>query len=599
MASGLATRVTCPTRVGALACTCVAAVALALWLAVAPVTTWASESDGAGQAGAVMGQAMAALQGSSAQGDPAEAVSVAVAQASDPGSAGGTGSGAGAGTGATVGGSGTSAGTTGSLAAGAGTGATAGGTSAGSSASAASSAGSASDSAGASGSSGTSGASDSSSSSYDAMMRMFALQRLLVPAAPIALFVLLVAGAVVAWRMRLRSPRASFAGKYLRDVPTPDHPSVLGYLWHDGILRNGDLSAAIVRLGTLGVVRVERAVSQRASGWRGKTSTVYDSRLTLRPDADLAMLGPIDQATVDLLFGTSYAAATGGQSAGDPANWDVASWPEGAASFLFSAFPALAKAHAKGFYRRHREWEARVLRVAERRDFFDDASGARAGSIRNVGSVMVALGMFLFFLPFPLGMLFPSMLTLQLSPIVSPFGVALFFGGFAWRTVGRSRRRRTRAGSELYARLVALRNWLRDFTRLREAIPADVILWDRLLVMAVALGVARQVARQLQVALPQLAADVDAGGCAAMGWYVGPDGGSDAAGELDTMMDDARSEAWDELDASDVADVDGDYDDMGSDFSGGFGDGFGGGDSDSGSDGGDSDGGDGGDGGGD
>ena len=64
-----------------------------------------------------------------------------------------------------------------------------------------------------------------------------------------------------------------------------------------------------------------------------------------------------------------------------------------------------------------------------------------------------------------------------------------------------------REGVETLAKTRALRKWLTEFTNLHEAIPTDVILWNRLLVMAVALGVADKVIDQLKVAMPELLKD--------------------------------------------------------------------------------------------
>ena len=57
---------------------------------------------------------------------------------------------------------------------------------------------------------------------------------------------------------------------------------------------------------------------------------------------------------------------------------------------------------------------------------------------------------------------------------------------------------------EIKAKLEALRRWLKDFTRLEEAVPRDVVLWNRLLVMAVVLGVADEVIKQLKMAVPEV-----------------------------------------------------------------------------------------------
>ena len=68
--------------------------------------------------------------------------------------------------------------------------------------------------------------------------------------------------------------------------------------------------------------------------------------------------------------------------------------------------------------------------------------------------------------------------------------------------VGLTFRRFTPEGAEVAARCKALKHWLEDFTRLKEAIPSDLILWNKLLVMGVALGVSKEVLRQLAEAVP-------------------------------------------------------------------------------------------------
>ena len=65
----------------------------------------------------------------------------------------------------------------------------------------------------------------------------------------------------------------------------------------------------------------------------------------------------------------------------------------------------------------------------------------------------------------------------------------------------------SREAIEVVAKLKALRKWLCDFTRLKEAVPSDVVLWNKLLVMAVVLGVSDEVIKQLRVAMPELLED--------------------------------------------------------------------------------------------
>ncbi len=49
---------------------------------------------------------------------------------------------------------------------------------------------------------------------------------------------------------------------------------------------------------------------------------------------------------------------------------------------------------------------------------------------------------------------------------------------------------------------VPVERWLEDFTNLDDAVPGDLILWNKMLVLAVAFGVSDEVLRQLADAVP-------------------------------------------------------------------------------------------------
>ena len=85
--------------------------------------------------------------------------------------------------------------------------------------------------------------------------------------------------------------------------------------------------------------------------------------------------------------------------------------------------------------------------------------------------------------------------------------------------LGSSFEKRSQEALELTAQLEALRRWLKDFTRLEEAVPRDVVLWNRLLIMAVVLGVADEVIKQLRMVAPELLNDVAL--ASTYGWYYG------------------------------------------------------------------------------
>ena len=79
--------------------------------------------------------------------------------------------------------------------------------------------------------------------------------------------------------------------------------------------------------------------------------------------------------------------------------------------------------------------------------------------------------------------------------------------------------RYTQEGAELRARCVALKRWFEDFTRLGEAAPGDVVLWNKLLVLAVALGVSDRVLEELAAATPREFEDDYVGGYYYPAWW--------------------------------------------------------------------------------
>ena len=123
---------------------------------------------------------------------------------------------------------------------------------------------------------------------------------------------------------------------------------------------------------------------------------------------------------------------------------------------------------------------------------------------------------------------------------------------------------------EMQAQLKGLRKWLLDFTRLKEAVPHDVILWNRLLVMATALGVADKVVKNLKVAYPELFNDPN--NWPMYWWYYDYGYGRPPY----SMVSDAMSSAHKVSNSALAASSDSSGSGGGGGFSGGGGGGFGG-----------------------
>ena len=78
---------------------------------------------------------------------------------------------------------------------------------------------------------------------------------------------------------------------------------------------------------------------------------------------------------------------------------------------------------------------------------------------------------------------------------------------------------RTQAGVEAAAKAAGLKKFLKDFSMLEDAPVGHLILWERFLVYAVALGVSHELIQGLAARLPALLNDPNFGV-----WYVGPHG---------------------------------------------------------------------------
>ena len=106
-----------------------------------------------------------------------------------------------------------------------------------------------------------------------------------------------------------RDFRPRFTDPYFRDVPTADHPAVLGALANGGKAQAKELTATLMRLTDEGVVRLDK-VTTRSRGAFGRERASEDYRLT-----QVGELGPahgpagswareIDARALEFLFGT-------------------------------------------------------------------------------------------------------------------------------------------------------------------------------------------------------------------------------------------------------------------------------------------------------
>ena len=174
----------------------------------------------------------------------------------------------------------------------------------------------------------------------------------------------------------------------------------------------------------------------------------------------------------------------------------------------FNRMETIAKEHAEQYSSAYETWESVIEGSCISRGFFNDTRGTGKGALIGLGvlNTLLAIAMIAFTI-------------VEIVPIPLGFGVVAVLAAAAWGSCAVASKLNSLSDEalELQAKLKALRRWLKDFTRLGEAIPTDVVLWNQLLVMAVVLDVADEVIKQLKTTMPQILEDARI--APVYGWY--------------------------------------------------------------------------------
>ncbi len=296
-----------------------------------------------------------------------------------------------------------------------------------------------------------------------------------------------------------------FQDKYFRDVPTGDHPAVLGALYNGVEPNSHGFTATLMHLSDAGVIRLDK-VTTRSKGMFGKTKEKQDFMLTKVGSLQKAKACqdlPEDQRKIDsrantLLFGKVA-----------PKRENEDEKP----SVVFSRIEKYAKEEPEDYAEAYEKWEDAVRSSCLTR-FYGSKASTGKGKLMGLGVLNFVVASLAVALAFWFG-------ALDSGPLLLIFLVpALLFGtGIALVVTATGLVDINQTGVETLAQLKALRAWLLEFTHLNEAVPTDVVLWNRLLIMAVALDVADEVVKQLKVVAPELLEDDYL--APTYGWYYG------------------------------------------------------------------------------
>ena len=260
-------------------------------------------------------------------------------------------------------------------------------------------------------------------------------------------------------KTRYASPKPVFDETYFRDLPSNDHPAVLSALVYSGTVQDCAFVATLMKLTDDRVIKIkhETRIEDRFLGLGEKKVEEYSIELAARE----RIADPIDLAAIDLYFGP------------DAKNGDEV------------RFGAFQNQESAGEYMQ--SFKDQVLAELERRNLTNLAPD----TFRYAPAALAALFVF--------GCIAFAIFTdgVNLPLIILGGALAIAAAVIAERTKVHSPE-----AVELLNRCQALERWLEDFTNLDEAVPDDLILWNKMLILAVAFGVSDEVLRQLADAVP-------------------------------------------------------------------------------------------------
>lgn len=260
-------------------------------------------------------------------------------------------------------------------------------------------------------------------------------------------------------KTRYTSPKPVFDETYFRDLPSSDHPAVLSALVYNGTVQDCAFIATLMKLTDDRVIKIkhETRTEDRFLGLGEKKVEEYSIELAARE----RITDPIDVAAIDLYFGP------------DAKNGDEV--PIG----------ALQNQENAGEYMQ--SFKDQVLAEFERRNL----SNLAPDTFRYAPAALAALIVF--------GCIAFAIFT---DGVNLPFIVLGAVLAIAAAVIAERTKVHSPEAVELLNRCQALERWLEDFTNLDEAVPDDLILWNKMLVLAVAFGVSDEVLRQLADAVP-------------------------------------------------------------------------------------------------
>lgn len=243
---------------------------------------------------------------------------------------------------------------------------------------------------------------------------------------------------------------------YIREPPTDIKPAVLGHLLTFGQFKDTFLKATIMDLIHRGVINVEKDQNLK-----------NDYIFTLNKNRE--ELDKYEKILVEkILFDEND-------------------------SFKIKELNKKIKKRQEHYYYKFEDFKKAILDEAKNYDFFDKVSEGKSNIALGLGCLIPVASLVLTFLL--KNLLF--LLWFILAPIyIIVYSIAL--------------KRRSFKGKEEFDKWIAFKNFLNDFSNLKDYGPKSIVIWEKYLIYGTILGVAKTVLKALKVIFPQLS-DVENG----------------------------------------------------------------------------------------
>ncbi len=237
---------------------------------------------------------------------------------------------------------------------------------------------------------------------------------------------------------------------YIREPPSDIKPAVLGHLLTFGSFNDTFLKATIMDLIHRGIINVEKDPNSK-----------NDYIFTLNKKND--ELQGFEKILVDKIL------------------FDISD------SFTVKELNKKIKKNQEHYYYIFEDFKNEIKEESKNYDFFDKKSEGKSNFARGLGFFIPIAGIILTVIT--RNLLF--LLLLILAPIY------LIVGSSALK-------RRSYKGKEEFDKWMALKNFLNDFSNLKEYGPKSIVVWEKYLIYGTILGVAKTVLKALKIVFPQI-----------------------------------------------------------------------------------------------